>query len=53
MTPEEHYLALACLASGFILGLCGGLRIGFALLDNLRRRIEQLERGVTHEEVAG
>ena len=39
-----QYEYLACLALGFVLGLCGGLRIGFALLDSLGRRIEQLER---------
>jgi len=44
MMAEEHYLDLACLTFGFILALRGGLRIGFALLDSLKRRIEQLER---------
>lgn len=52
--PEGQELAVfGCFICGFILGLCGGLRIGFAVLDSLKRRIEQLERRATREEVAG
>jgi hypothetical protein len=43
-------LPLACLTLGVLLGLIGGLKISFAILDPLKRRIEWLERSLMQKE---
>jgi hypothetical protein len=50
--PQEgqELAVFACFICGFILGLCGGLRIGFVCLDSLKRRIEWLESSLMHRE---
>jgi hypothetical protein len=50
--PQEgqELAVFACFLCGFILGLCGGLRIGFVCLDSLKRRIEWLESSLMHRE---
>lgn len=43
--PEGHeWIPLACLACGFILGLCGGLKITQVMLASFRRQLDELER---------
>jgi hypothetical protein len=41
---------IACLAFGFVLGLCGGLRIGMVCLTTLGRRIQVLEQQMVRKE---
>jgi hypothetical protein len=49
--PEgQEWIALAGFVCGLLLGLCGGLRIGFVCLDSLKRRIEWLESSLMHRE---
>jgi hypothetical protein len=50
--PQEgqELAVFACFICGFILGLCGGLRIGFAFLSNLAQRIKELEQPATQKE---
>jgi hypothetical protein len=51
--PQEgqELAVFACFICGFILGLCGGLKLTQVMLESFKRRLDALERITTPEEV--
>lgn len=53
--PQEgqELAVFACFLCGFILGLCGGLKLTQVMLESFKRRLDVLEKLAAPEEVKG